>query len=99
MTQINFIILTVGQVWAIGGYNGLSRLSTCESYSPQMFFWAPAHDMISPRSNFGIEVIDDSIMVTGGFDGVSTINKVEYYRAENNAWYEKTHFDIIHRPK
>lgn len=88
-----------GKVYAIGGYNGLSRLSTCESYSPHTFFWAPAHDMISPRSNFGVEVIDDSIYVTGGFDGLSTINKVEYYRAENNGWYGKTHFYVINRQK
>lgn len=83
-----------GQVFAIGGYNGLTRLSTCESYSPQNFFWASIHDMISPRSNFGIEVIDDTIYVSGGFDGLSTINKVEYYKADTNEWYEKIHFEL-----
>lgn len=75
-----------GKVFVIGGYNGLSRLSTCEVYSPQTHFWATIRDMISPRSNFGIEVIDDAIYVSGGFDGLSTINKVEYYRADTNEW-------------
>lgn len=78
-----------GQVYAVGGYNGLSRLSSCESYNPETLFWSHVSDMLSTRSNFGIEVIDDAIFVTGGFDGLSTINKVEYYRIENNDWLEK----------
>lgn len=73
-------------MYAIGGYNGISRLNSCEYYKPGTLFWSQIHDMISPRSNFGIEIIGDSIIVAGGFDGLSTINKVEYFKPENDSW-------------
>lgn len=65
-------------------------MSSCEMYNPEIFYWSPIAEMNSPRSNFGIEVIDDAIYVTGGFDGITTINKVEYYRDEDKKWYAKT---------
>ncbi|KAG4076647.1 hypothetical protein HA402_001934 [Bradysia odoriphaga] len=40
--------------------------------------------MHSPRSNFGAEIMDDAILVFGGYDGHSIVDKVEYYRAEEN---------------
>lgn len=74
------------QIYVIGGYNGQSRLNSCEIFSPSNNYWAPMQPMNSPRSNFGVEVIDDMIFVVGGFDGISTINKVERYKADENMW-------------
>lgn len=76
------------QIHVIGGYDGRTRLDSCEIFNPKQNRWLPCRNMNSPRSNFGIEVIDDEICVAGGFDGTSTINKVEFYKPENNEWYE-----------
>lgn len=42
--------------------------------------------MLTPRSNFGIEVIEDRLFVAGGFDGSTTTSKVEYYDADTREW-------------
>lgn len=76
------------QIYVCGGYNGQSRLSSCETFNPSLNYWVPIQDMNSPRSNFGVEVMDDAIFVVGGFDGLSTINKVECFRSGENKWYE-----------
>lgn len=42
--------------------------------------------MLTPRSNFGIEVIEDRLFVAGGFDGSTPTSKVEYYDADTREW-------------
>lgn len=39
-----------------GGFNGVSRLSTCEKWNAQRNSWTPIAEMYSPRSNYAIEV-------------------------------------------
>jgi kelch-like protein 10 len=51
------VIAYRGSVFAIGGFNGTSRLNTGERYNPTMNTWRPITDMFHPRSNFAIEVI------------------------------------------
>lgn len=43
-------------LYAIGGYNGMFRLSTCEKYDPKTRRWIRIPDMYTPRSNFGVAV-------------------------------------------
>ena len=45
--------------------------------------------MATPRSNFGIEVIDDKLMVVGGYNGQRTSADVEAYDDTTNEWYAK----------
>ena len=42
--------------------------------------------MYSPRSNFGIEVIDDMVFAIGGFYGITTIYNVECYDPSADEW-------------
>ena len=70
----------------LGGYDGTSRLSTVECFTPgppgtrprwhqvrpqimsQPFQReAQVADMLEPRSNFSVAVLDDRLMVMGGF--------------------------------
>lgn len=44
--------------------------------------------MFSPRSNFGIEVVDDLLVVAGGFNGFTTVSHVECYDENADAWYD-----------
>jgi kelch-like protein 10 len=43
-------------VYAIGGFNGLTRLFSCEKYNPVTNQWTAVPEMFNQRSNFAIEV-------------------------------------------
>lgn len=43
--------------------------------------------MFSPRSNFGIAVVEDLLFVMGGFNGFTTTFGVECYSSKTNEWY------------
>lgn len=51
--------------------------------------------MLTPRSNFGIEVIEDRLFVAGGFNGISTTSKVEYYDVDTREWFEACEMGIF----
>uniref|UniRef100_A0A3P9DF19 Kelch like family member 10 n=1 Tax=Maylandia zebra TaxID=106582 RepID=A0A3P9DF19_9CICH len=73
-----------------GGFDGNNYLRTAEAYNPHTNTWNLVFSMLTPRSNFGIEVIDDRLFVVGGFNGFTTTSDVEYYTALTNEWYEAT---------
>uniref|UniRef100_A0A8C9SFS0 Kelch like family member 10 n=1 Tax=Scleropages formosus TaxID=113540 RepID=A0A8C9SFS0_SCLFO len=60
-----------------------------EIYNPVTNSWhiVPV-PMFTPRSNFGIEVMDGLLFVVGGFNGFATIFNVEYYNHSTNKWCE-----------
>ena len=42
--------------------------------------------MKTPRSNFGVEVIGDQLLVAGGYNGERTTGEVEIYNDSTNQW-------------
>lgn len=57
-------------LYALGGFNGFTRLTTGEKFTPGMTAgWASIAEMFSPRSNFATVILDDLIFVIGGFNG------------------------------
>ena len=40
--------------------------------------------MINPRSNFGVEILDGTLMAVGGFNGFQTTYNVESYDNEQD---------------
>lgn len=57
-----------------------------EKYDPFTNTWSSVVEMSSPRSNFGIGVLDDMIFVTGGFNGKTIIGEVECYNEYTDEW-------------
>ena len=74
------------KVYVLGGYDGTSRLSTVECFTPgppgtrprwhQVTQQTMEHpfkreaqvaDMLEPRSEFSVAVLDDRLMVMGGY--------------------------------
>lgn len=51
--------------------------------------------MLTPRSNFGIEVMDDHLFVVGGFNGFTTTHCVENYSSVEDEWNEFCDMDIF----
>lgn len=56
-----FILPTRNQVYALGGFNGITRMNTGERYNPATNSWQTLPDMDSPRSNFALEVTEISV--------------------------------------
>lgn len=75
-------------LYVIGGFNGLSRMNSGEKFDPTTSLWSPVVDMHNPRSNFAIEILDDTIFVTGGFNGVTTTAQTECYNDRTDEWCE-----------
>ncbi|KAG5841824.1 hypothetical protein ANANG_G00171060, partial [Anguilla anguilla] len=75
-----------GLLYAIGGYDGQSRLSTVEVYNPETDTWTRVASMNSQRSAMGTVVVDGHIYVCGGYDGKSSLNSVECYSPEADRW-------------
>lgn len=71
----------------VGGFNGFRRLHSAEAYSPEGDSWQLVANMLCPRSNFGIEVVEDRLFVVGGFNGFTTTFNAEYYDKATNEWY------------
>ncbi|XP_061694821.1 kelch-like protein 18 isoform X3 [Syngnathoides biaculeatus] len=75
-----------GLLYAIGGYDGQSRLSTVEVFNPETDSWTRVSSMNSQRSAMGTVVVDGRIYVCGGYDGKSSLNSVECYSPHTDRW-------------
>lgn len=75
-----------GQIYAVGGFDGVNRLRDGEVYSPATNSWTNISNMKTPRSNFGVEVIGDKLLVAGGYNGERTTGEVEVYDDATNDW-------------
>ncbi|VDN27828.1 unnamed protein product [Gongylonema pulchrum] len=72
-----------------GGFDGTSRLQSCEFLDEREGKWHVLKSMNRPRSNFGIEVLGNEVVVAGGYGGiVGTIDDTEAYDFRANAWKE-----------
>uniref|UniRef100_A0A8C1NAS8 Kelch-like family member 18 n=1 Tax=Cyprinus carpio TaxID=7962 RepID=A0A8C1NAS8_CYPCA len=86
-----------GMLYAIGGYDGQSRLRTVEVYNPETDTWTKVASMNTQRSEkeltffflsaMGTVVVDGHIYVCGGYDGRSSLNSVEYYNHHTALWH------------
>lgn len=79
----------------VGGFDGANRLRSTEVYNPLSDAWDEVRPMLTARSNFGIEVLDGSLFVVGGFNGMTTTNHVEHYDAATGKWTEACSMDVF----
>uniref|UniRef100_A0A4W4G7U8 BTB domain-containing protein n=1 Tax=Electrophorus electricus TaxID=8005 RepID=A0A4W4G7U8_ELEEL len=91
-----------GLLYAIGGYDGQSRLSTVEVYNPETDAWnrvasmnsqrrwTIVTEMSASRSAAGVTVFEGRIFVSGGHDGLQIFNTVEYYNQHTALWHPST---------
>lgn len=73
-------------LYVMGGFDGHTRLSSCERYDPSNDEWTSILDMPHQRSNFGIEILDDMIFVIGGYNGLYTLPHCECLDVAENQW-------------
>ncbi|XP_078254473.1 kelch-like protein 18 [Rhinoraja longicauda] len=84
------VAMVNGLLYAIGGFDGQSRLSTVEVYNPETDTWTKVASMNSKRSAMGTAVMDGHIYVCGGYDGIASLNSVECYTPESDKWVNVT---------
>ncbi|KAL6607776.1 hypothetical protein ACP70R_040839 [Stipagrostis hirtigluma subsp. patula] len=75
-------------IFLIGGYNGVTWLSSLDSFSPEKDILLGLTPMGSARSYASAAALDGHIFAFGGGDGMSWYNTVECYSSRNNEWTE-----------
>lgn len=61
-------VLLHDRIYILGGFDGETRLRTVECFTPgatRVVWHTGVPDMITPRSNFAVSVINDKIVVSG----------------------------------
>ncbi|XP_041460207.1 kelch-like protein 18 [Lytechinus variegatus] len=76
-----------GRLYAVGGYDGHSRLNTVEVFDPISNEWWDVAPMNHRRSALGVAALDGRVYACGGYDGISSLSSVECYDPETNKWY------------
>lgn len=83
-----------GKLYAIGGYTrGLGddkNLGTNEEYDPITDTWIYRMSMPTPRSGFGIAVVDDKFYCIGGWTETNETAITEVYDPVTDTWETKT---------
>jgi len=85
-----------GKIYAIGGLNNNSYLSTNEEYDPVTDKWTTRTPMPTARSGFAIAAYQNKIYVIGGTTGESTSSKsgftgvTEVYIPATDTWTTKS---------
>ncbi|CAI2727950.1 unnamed protein product [Schistosoma spindalis] len=80
------VVALNGLLYAIGGFDGNSRLRTTEVYNPKTGKWATVASMICRRSAAGAAAYDGCLYVCGGFDGQTSLRTCEMYIPEQDTW-------------
>ena len=79
-----------GKIYAIGGSNGGSYVSSVEEYDPATNTWTTKASIPTVRQGFAKAiVIDNKIYVLGGSDGTYSLKTNEMYDPATNTWTVK----------
>ncbi|KAK2981775.1 hypothetical protein RJ640_010292, partial [Escallonia rubra] len=73
-------------IFLVGGYDGVSHLSTFKSYSPSQDVIKSLRPMNSVRSYTSVAELNGELYIFGGGNGNSWYDTVEAYDLSNNRW-------------
>lgn len=73
-------------IYAIGGFNGMERVSSGEKYDPMTNTWTAIASMPTQRSSLSLTYLDGYIYALGGRN-TSHLRVVEQYCISTNEWY------------
>jgi len=78
---------TIGVMFAVGGIDAVKGAATgIEEYNPRTNTWKQVASMETRRLQFGVAVVKNKLYVTGGRDGLMTLNNVECYDPKFDKW-------------
>ena len=73
-------------IYAVGGRDDTTELSSAERYNPQLNQWQPIVAMTCRRSGVGLAVVNGLLYAVGGFDGTTYLKTIEVYDPDANQW-------------
>ena len=73
-------------IYALGGYDGTTQLSSVERYDPALNEWTLVSSMLDHRSALSVASFENKLYVFGGYDGEKFQNTVEVYDCEQDQW-------------
>ncbi|XP_053561061.1 kelch-like protein 35 [Bombina bombina] len=80
-----------GEVYAVGGFDGLQRLSSMERYSSFTNTWTPVTPMLEAVSSAAVVSCMNKLYVIGGaLDAYMNTDKVQCFDPEESKWTYKT---------
>lgn len=80
-----------GQIYAVGGFDGQSRLTTMERYSSFTNAWTTATPMLEAVSSAGVVTCMNKLYVIGGaVDDHQSTDKVQCYDPMDDKWTYKS---------
>jgi kelch-like protein 2/3 len=77
-----------GSVYAVGGFDGSSRVRSVEQLDLNRVCWVPVEAMLSRRSTLGVGVLNGELYAVGGFDGNNGLDSVEKYNPDTKQWVD-----------
>ncbi|XP_028253724.1 kelch-like protein 10 [Parambassis ranga] len=75
-----------GCIYAMGGSDGHTRLSSAEFYQPETNQWLEIASMHKQRSRASCTALNGKIYICGGYDGNECLQTAECYNPETNQW-------------
>ena len=75
-----------GTIYAAGGHDGTSFLSSCEAYNPTTDKWRTIASMGAPRAYFGLQYLHGRLYAIGGHNGDARISTCEAYDPTTDTW-------------
>ena len=90
------LVSVSGYIYAIGGRNRCTDhyFALCERYNPSTDQWIAVASMMTPRAWPAAGVLNNKIVVLGGFDGANRLSSVEIYDPEEDRWKHVCHMNI-----
>ena len=82
------------KLYAFGGRGSgpaPGRLSTAEVFDPETNQWTAISNMIHGRSSSASVTYEGSILLIGGYDGVTCLNSIDRYNPETDTWSNVGH--------
>jgi serine/threonine-protein kinase PknK len=73
-------------VYAVGGTNGKSDLTTVEAYDPAANTWTPLPDLPEARSDFGVATADGRLVAVGGQSAGQVLKSVAVFDLATKTW-------------
>ncbi|KAG8544922.1 hypothetical protein GDO81_021625 [Engystomops pustulosus] len=80
------MVTSKGQIYAVGGFDGVKRLSTAERYNSFTNTWSPVTPMLEAVSSAAVVSCMNKLYVIGGAVNYGNTDKVQCYDPEADRW-------------
>ncbi|CAI5452374.1 unnamed protein product [Caenorhabditis angaria] len=80
------VVSALGDLYAIGGHDGVTHLCSAEMFSPAEGVWRRISSMSTARRGIAVATLDAAIYAVGGLDDSTCFKTVERYDIELDKW-------------